>query len=140
MLSLRRALIEGKAKSLAPNDQIDKLLDKLDSCDRVIDLVNDHVAHTANPARSPNVSDSTCPWADLFKAQEAICRVAISLESNILRRKIAINIMPVPLWIVGTPPRKYYIIGYVTDSRPGGPIPMARRNPDMAAQARITTS
>jgi hypothetical protein len=46
----------------------------------------------------------------------------------------------VDLWIVGTPPRKYYIIGYVTDSRPGGPIPMARRNPDMAAQARITTS
>lgn len=94
VISLRRALMGAKAESLAPNDQIDKLLDKLDSCDRVIDLVNDHVAHTANPARSPNVSDSTCPWADLFKAQEAICRVAISFDRDILRRKVAINIIP----------------------------------------------
>jgi hypothetical protein len=42
----------------------------------------------------------------------------------------------VDLWIVGTPLRKYYIIGYITDSRPGGPIPMARRNSDMAEKAK----
>ena len=46
------------------------------------------------------------------------------------------NINGVDLWIVGTPPRKYYIIGYITDSRPGGPIPMARRNSDMAEKAK----
>jgi hypothetical protein len=28
------------------------------------------------------------------------------------------------------------IIGYVTDSRPGGPIPMARRDADLASEAK----
>ena len=67
-------------KDLEPSgvDQINGLSDKLNSCEPVVDLVNDHVAHTANPARNPNMSGSTCPWADLFKAQEAICRVAVS--------------------------------------------------------------
>jgi hypothetical protein len=74
VISLRRVLEESKSNKLASVDQINGLSDKLNSCDRVIDLVNDHVAHTANPARNPNMSDSTCPWADLFKAQEAICR------------------------------------------------------------------
>ena len=96
VISLRRALVEAKAQSLAPTNQIDKLLDKLNSCDHVRDLVNDHVAHTANPALKPNMSDSTCKWADLFKAQEAICRVAVSFERDILRRKVAIDIMSVP--------------------------------------------
>ena len=42
-----------------------------------------------------NVSASTRPWADLFKAQEAICRVAISIDRDILGRKVG-DIMPVP--------------------------------------------
>jgi hypothetical protein len=53
-------------------------------------------ATSANPALKPNMSDSTCKWADLFKAQEAICRVAVSFERDILRRKVAIDIMSVP--------------------------------------------
>src|SRR5258708_30668568 len=37
------------------------------------------------------------------------------------------NINGIDIWLVGTPPRKFRIIGYITDSRPGGVIPMARR-------------
>jgi hypothetical protein len=39
----------------------------------------------------------------------------------------------VDLWIEGTPPRKFQIIGVITDNRPGGPIPMAARNGQIAA-------
>jgi hypothetical protein len=46
------------------------------------------------------------------------------------------NINGVDIWLVGTPPRKFRIIGYVTDSRPGGPIPMAHRDADLAAEAK----
>lgn len=42
----------------------------------------------------------------------------------------------IDLWITGSPPRKYQIIGYISDSRPGGPIPMAARDNQIAAEAR----
>jgi hypothetical protein len=42
----------------------------------------------------------------------------------------------VELWITGSPPRKFQIIGYIEDTRPGGPIPMAMRNSQVAAKAR----
>jgi len=96
VISLRRVLMEAKAKRLASTDQIDKLSDQLDSCGPVCDLVNDHIAHTANPSRKSNVSNSTCKWEELFKAQEAICKIAVKLERGILGRKNVINIIPVP--------------------------------------------
>jgi hypothetical protein len=46
------------------------------------------------------------------------------------------NVNGVDIWLVGTPPRKFRIIGYIMDSRPGGPIPMARRDADLAAAAK----
>jgi hypothetical protein len=46
------------------------------------------------------------------------------------------NINGIDVWLVGTPPRKFKIVGYVTDSRPGGPIPMAMRDSDLAAEAK----
>ena len=46
------------------------------------------------------------------------------------------NVNGVDIWLVGTPPRKFRIIGYITDSRPGGAIPMARRDADLAAAAK----
>jgi len=46
------------------------------------------------------------------------------------------NINGIDIWLVGTPPRKFRIIGYITDSRPGGVIPMARRDADLAAAAK----
>jgi hypothetical protein len=42
----------------------------------------------------------------------------------------------IELWITGTPPRKYRVIGYIEDVRPGGPIAMAGRNSQVAAKAR----
>jgi hypothetical protein len=46
------------------------------------------------------------------------------------------NINGIDLWIVGSPPRKFTIIGYIEDVRPGGPIPMAVRNSQLAAKTR----
>ena len=46
------------------------------------------------------------------------------------------NVDGVDIWLVGTPLRKFKIIGYVTDSRPGGPIPMAMRDSDLARTAK----
>jgi hypothetical protein len=46
------------------------------------------------------------------------------------------NVNGVDIWLVGTPPQKSRIIGYITDSRPGGLIPMARRDADLAAEAK----
>ena len=46
------------------------------------------------------------------------------------------NINGVDIWLVGTPSRKFRIIGYITDSRPRGPIPMARRDADLASEAK----
>src|SRR5260221_1032854 len=42
----------------------------------------------------------------------------------------------VDIWLVGAPLRKFKIIGYITDSRPGGLIPMAMRDSDLAAAAK----
>ena len=42
----------------------------------------------------------------------------------------------IDIWLVGAPPRKFQIIGYIEDSRPGGPPSMAQRNPALAALAK----
>jgi hypothetical protein len=42
----------------------------------------------------------------------------------------------IDFWTLGAPPRPYRIIGYIEDSRPGGPLPMASRLGSVAAQAR----
>jgi len=42
----------------------------------------------------------------------------------------------VDIWLFGAPPRKFQIIGYIEDSRPGGPPLMAQRNPKLAAIAK----
>jgi hypothetical protein len=46
------------------------------------------------------------------------------------------NINGIDLWVVGTPPRQYRVVGYIEDTRLGGPIPMAMRNPQLAAMVR----
>jgi hypothetical protein len=46
------------------------------------------------------------------------------------------NVNGIDLWITGSPPRRFQIIGYITDSRPGGPIPMAMRDSAVASEAR----
>ena len=46
------------------------------------------------------------------------------------------NINGIDFWIYGTPNRPYQIIGYIQDSRLGGPLAMAGRERGIAAQAR----
>jgi hypothetical protein len=50
------------------------------------------------------------------------------------------NINGIDIWLVGTPPRKFRIIGYITDSRPGRGIAMAMRDSDIAEKDNISSS
>jgi hypothetical protein len=94
VISLRRAILECKAKQPASIDLIDRLLDRLDHCDHVCELVNDHVAHTANPRRRPEVSDWKLQVGHLAQAQLAICGVAIALDRDLLHRRNYVTIVP----------------------------------------------
>jgi hypothetical protein len=96
VISLRRALLECKAKQLVPITTIDRLLGRLDHCGHVCELVNNHVAHTANPLRRPEVSDWKLQVGQLADAQRAICEVAITLDRDLLNRKNYVKIVPVP--------------------------------------------
>ncbi len=42
----------------------------------------------------------------------------------------------IDLWQDGTPPRKFQVIGVITDSRAAGPLAMAGRNKGIAAMAK----
>jgi hypothetical protein len=90
------ALIDAKSTNLAPAGEIDNLLSRFDSCDPVCRLVNDYVAHTANPLRRPNLSDWNLQMQQLVEAQKAICEIAITLDRELLRRKNYVKIIPVP--------------------------------------------
>lgn len=46
------------------------------------------------------------------------------------------NVDGVDIWLVGTPPRKFKIIGYITDSRHQGVISMALRDSALASVAK----
>jgi hypothetical protein len=96
VISLRRALIEAKAKSLASAAQIDQLSDRLDSCDHICGLVNDYIAHTADPHRRPDATKWNLQREHLTKAQKAICEVANTLDRDLLHRKNYLAIIPVP--------------------------------------------
>jgi hypothetical protein len=47
------------------------------------------------------------------------------------------NVNGIDFWVYGTPNRPYQVIGYIEDSRPGGPISMAGREKGIAAQAQV---
>lgn len=47
------------------------------------------------------------------------------------------HIEGIDMWIEGTPSRKFIIIGIIQDERPGGRIPMAMRNQQVAQTAKI---
>jgi hypothetical protein len=96
VISLRRSLIEARAGNVAQPQQIDRFLSRLDSCDHVCRLVNDYVAHTANPVRRPNLADWNLQVGHLTEAQKAICEVAITLDRDLLRRNNYVKIVPVP--------------------------------------------
>jgi len=96
VISLRRALLEAKAEKLASIDQLDLLLQGLDSCNHVRKMVNHHIAHTANPALRPDFREWDLEMKHLVEAQEAICKVAITLDRDIFHRNLPINIITVP--------------------------------------------
>jgi hypothetical protein len=89
VISLRRLLVE----STMPNKQA--LLEKLDACDEVCDRATDHIAHTANPARRPNITDWNLTDDDLANAQKVICEVALSLDRARARPNGYVKIIPV---------------------------------------------
>lgn len=89
-ISLRRLLIETKN---IPNQQ--GLLKKLDACKDICDLASDHIAHTGNPERRPNITDWNLTDDDLTNAQKAICEVAIAVERARAKPKGYVKIIPV---------------------------------------------
>lgn len=46
------------------------------------------------------------------------------------------NVNGIDFWVLGTPPRKFRIIGYIEDSRKRGLIEMATRDSNVAAKAK----
>jgi hypothetical protein len=92
VISLRRLLIE--AADYGP--LIGQLATHLDDCDHVVDLVNNHVAHTANPHRRPNATQWNLQVEQLIKAQRAICEVAVRFDRDVMQQRNYVKIIPVP--------------------------------------------
>jgi hypothetical protein len=90
VISLRRLIIGART---LPNQQA--LLKKLNTCNEVCDRASDHIAHTGNPARRPNLTDWHLTDADLTNAQKAICEVAIALDRARATPKGYVKIIPV---------------------------------------------
>lgn len=55
MISLRRVHEESKKTNIAVAGRASYLAQKLYSCQSIIDLVNNYIAHTGNPQRRPNM-------------------------------------------------------------------------------------
>lgn len=92
VISLRRLLVESDA-----NDQVAYLSKKLDSCEHVCGLVNNYLAHTANPLRNQNsFADWNLRGDHLIEAQKAICEVAVTFDRDLLQRKSYVTLIPVP--------------------------------------------
>lgn len=91
VISLRRLLMELEAR-----EQVAPLLTKLDSCEPICELVNNYVAHTANPVRNPN---NFAAWnlqvGHLLEAQKIICEVAIIFDRDLLQRQNLVQLIPV---------------------------------------------
>jgi hypothetical protein len=92
VISLTRLLVEASG----PNRQlIDPLLDQLDHCGHVVDLVNNYVAHTANPNGGRVVAQWNLQVGQLTEAQKAICEVALKFDRDVLRQQNRVKIIPV---------------------------------------------
>ena len=46
------------------------------------------------------------------------------------------NVNGIDFWVIGTPPRKFRVIGYIEDSRKRGIIEAATRDPNVADKAK----
>jgi hypothetical protein len=89
VVSLHRVLLNS---NLATKQQ---LIDKLKSCDNLCQRTSDHIAHTGNPARRPNMADWQLSESDLTEAQKSICEVAIALDRAQPNPRGFVRIIPV---------------------------------------------
>jgi hypothetical protein len=96
VISLRRLLNEVKSKRHSLKADIDTLSSDLDRCDHLCNMVNNYVAHTADPLRRPKLSQWDMQVVHLSEAQKAVCGVAATLSRDVLQRKTPIEIIPVP--------------------------------------------
>ena len=94
VISLRRVLEESKKINTAVAAKAGYLSQKLDSCQSVIDLVNNYIAHTGNPQRRRNMPAWSLPEEQLTDAQKAVCEVAMILARDLLQRDY-VEVMPV---------------------------------------------
>jgi hypothetical protein len=94
VISLRRVLEESKKTNTAVAARAGYLAQKLDSCQSIIDLVNNYIAHTGNPRRRPNMPAWHLQEQQLTDAQKAICEVAMILARDLLQRDY-VEVMPV---------------------------------------------
>ena len=95
VISLRRLLIEVGGKCLFATGACGELSSKLDCCEPVCKLVNDYVAHTANPSRRPSFSEWDLRVGQIVGAQRAICEVAVALDRDVLQQSNPVTIIPV---------------------------------------------
>ena len=96
VISLHRVLLETKREQPAIAQQVDQLLQELDSCNHVCEQTSQYIAHTANPARRPNVPAWNMQMKHLTDARKAICTVAVILDKELLQRPSFTEIFPVP--------------------------------------------
>jgi hypothetical protein len=94
VISLRRLLEEVKNNGIVPQARSKILLNLLDGCDHVCTMVNDHIAHTANQNRNPDISAWSLQNVHIVNAQKSICKVAQALTRDILKTTFA-HIIPV---------------------------------------------
>jgi hypothetical protein len=95
VVSIRRLLLDARVNDLVSNDQLDNLSQRLDSCDHICELVNNYVAHTANPVRKKNIREWNLQVGHLIEAQKAICEVAVIFDRDLLQRKNYVKLIPV---------------------------------------------
>ena len=97
VISLRRVLMEFNSDNTKTRNEVSRLLSKLVDCDHVCEMVNNFVAHTANPDHQKHgVGEWNLRIGHLTDAQRAICEVAIKFDRDILRRRNRVKVMPVP--------------------------------------------
>lgn len=96
VISLRRLLVEAGLNGAFSKSLVAELSGKLDRCDHICGLVNDYIAHTANPVRRPQMSDWNLKVGHLTEAQQAICDIAVKFDRDLLQRKNNVKIIPVP--------------------------------------------
>jgi hypothetical protein len=96
VVSLWRAFIQARTDVPHSIDLIETTLQNLDLCSSHIRTqVNQHIAHIADPDRTRKPASWNMQMKHFTEAHEAICKAAITLDRDILRRQTLACIFPV---------------------------------------------